>query len=167
MRLYSLLANSEYRTLTVAGPKSNPQIVLRTEELVVLLRLALERGPALTYATLAAELGMTASEVQDGYKRQGLGRGLPCRIREDHGARLRHARLLPKGRRFRPPQSRAQAFPVSRHLSGEICADPCPRHRTSAPPTGLLGGKNWEMKVAKVRKLEQTIAASGAGILEP
>lgn len=97
----------------------------------------------------------------------GLGRGLPCRIREDHGARLRHARLLPKGRRFRPPQSRAQAFPVSRHLSGEICADPCPRHRTSAPPTGLLGGKNWEMKVAKVRKLEQTIAASGAGILEP
>ena len=43
--------------------KSNPQIVLRPQDLVVLLRLALERGPAPTYATLAAELGMTASEI--------------------------------------------------------------------------------------------------------
>ena len=43
--------------------KSNPQVLLRPQDLVVLLRLALERGPAPTYATLAAELGMTASEV--------------------------------------------------------------------------------------------------------
>ena len=43
--------------------KSNPQIVLRPQDLVVLLRLALERGPAPTYAALAAELGMTASEI--------------------------------------------------------------------------------------------------------
>lgn len=43
--------------------KSNPQIVLRPQDLVVLLRLALERGPAPTYAQLAAELGMTASEI--------------------------------------------------------------------------------------------------------
>jgi hypothetical protein len=47
----------------VARSKSNPQIVLRPQDLVVLLRLALERGPAPPYATLAAELGMTASEV--------------------------------------------------------------------------------------------------------
>ncbi len=34
-------------------PKSNPQAVLRPQDLVVLLRLALERGPARTYAVLA------------------------------------------------------------------------------------------------------------------
>ena len=43
--------------------KSNPQVVLRPQDLVVLLRLELERGPAPTYAALAAELGMTASEI--------------------------------------------------------------------------------------------------------
>jgi hypothetical protein len=47
----------------VAGSRSNPQVVLRPQDLVVLLRLALERGPAPTYAALAVELGMTASEV--------------------------------------------------------------------------------------------------------
>jgi hypothetical protein len=47
----------------VSRQKSNPQIVLRPQDLVVLLRLALERGPAPTYAALAAELGMTASEI--------------------------------------------------------------------------------------------------------
>ena len=47
----------------MARLKSNPQIVLRPQDLVVLLRLALERGPAPTYATLAEELGMTASAV--------------------------------------------------------------------------------------------------------
>ena len=50
-------------------PKSNPQIALRPQDLVVLLRLALERGPAPTYATLAAELGMTASEVHGAVER--------------------------------------------------------------------------------------------------
>jgi hypothetical protein len=37
--------------------------------LVVLLRLALERGPAPTYAALAAELGMTASEIHGAVER--------------------------------------------------------------------------------------------------
>lgn len=49
--------------------KSNPQIVLRPQDLVVVLRLALERGPAPTYAALATELGMTASEVHGAVKR--------------------------------------------------------------------------------------------------
>lgn len=53
----------------MAGSKSNPQIVLRPQDLVVLLRLALERGPAPTYAVLAAELGMTASEVHGAVER--------------------------------------------------------------------------------------------------
>jgi hypothetical protein len=43
--------------------KSNPQVALRPQDLVVLLRLSLGRGSAPSYATLAAELGMTASEV--------------------------------------------------------------------------------------------------------
>ena len=46
----------------MAGAKSNPQIVLCSQELVMLLRLALERGPAPPYAALAADLGLTASE---------------------------------------------------------------------------------------------------------
>lgn len=53
----------------MARPKSNPQIALRPQDLVVLLRLALERGAAPTYATLAAELGMTASEVHGAVER--------------------------------------------------------------------------------------------------
>lgn len=53
----------------MARSKSNPQIVLRPQDLVVLLRLALERGPAPTYAALAAELGMTASEVHGAVER--------------------------------------------------------------------------------------------------
>jgi hypothetical protein len=53
----------------VARSKSNPQIVLRPQDLVVLLRLALERGTAPSYATLATELGMTASEVHGAVER--------------------------------------------------------------------------------------------------
>lgn len=53
----------------MARSKSNPQIVLRPQDLVVVLRLALERGPAPTYATLATELGMTASEVHGAVER--------------------------------------------------------------------------------------------------
>lgn len=53
----------------MARSKSNPQIVLRPQDLVVMLRLALERGSAPTYAALAAELGMTASEVHGAVER--------------------------------------------------------------------------------------------------
>lgn len=49
--------------------KSNPQMMLRPQDLVVLLRLALEHGTAPTYAILAAELGMTASEVHAAVER--------------------------------------------------------------------------------------------------
>lgn len=49
--------------------KSNPQIVLRPQDLLVLLRLAMENGPAPTYAALAADLGMTASETHGAVER--------------------------------------------------------------------------------------------------
>lgn len=50
-------------------PKSNPQIVLRPQDLVVLLRLSLAREAAPTYAALGEELGLTASEVHAGLER--------------------------------------------------------------------------------------------------
>ncbi len=53
----------------MAGAPSNPQVVLRPQDLVVLLRLALESGPAPSYAALGAELGLTASEVHAAVER--------------------------------------------------------------------------------------------------
>jgi len=80
--------------------KSNPQIVLRPQDLVVLLRLSLQQGPAPTYAALAAELSLTASEIHAGVERAlaaQLARkdasGKPAVVREalrlfvQHGAR--------------------------------------------------------------------------------
>lgn len=49
--------------------KANPQIVLRPQDLVVLLRLSLVAGAAPSYAALASELGLTASEVHAGVER--------------------------------------------------------------------------------------------------
>ena len=49
--------------------KTNPQITLRPQDVVVLLRLSLEREATLTYAALAAELRLTASEIHAGVER--------------------------------------------------------------------------------------------------
>ncbi len=85
---------------TVARSPSNPQLVLRPQDLVVLLRLALDSGPAPTYAALGAELGMTASEAHAAVERAVAARlaikdgaGKPAVIRAamkafvQHGAR--------------------------------------------------------------------------------
>lgn len=53
----------------MARSNSNPQIVLRPQDLVVLLRLTLDIGASPTYAALAADLGMTASEVHAAVER--------------------------------------------------------------------------------------------------
>ena len=50
----------------------NPQVVLRPQDLVVLFRLALEHGPPPTYAVLASELSLTASEIHAGVDRAAL-----------------------------------------------------------------------------------------------
>lgn len=84
----------------MARAKSNPQLVLRPQDLVVLLRLALERGAAPTYAALAADLGMTASEVHAAVERavaaqlarkDGAGKAMvvreALRLFLQHGAR--------------------------------------------------------------------------------
>ncbi len=80
--------------------KSNPQITLKPQDLVVLLRLALEPDAAPTYAVLASELGLTASEIHAGLERATLAQlarkdtaGKPSVVREAlklfviHGAR--------------------------------------------------------------------------------
>ena len=50
----------------------NPQVALRPQDLVVLFRLALERGPPPIYAVLASELSLTASEIHAGVDRAVL-----------------------------------------------------------------------------------------------
>lgn len=52
--------------------RSNPQVVLRPQDLVVLLRLSLDREFVPTYASLGEELGLTASEVHAGLERATL-----------------------------------------------------------------------------------------------
>jgi len=55
----------------MARAKSNPQLVLRPQDLLVLMRLALvgDADGAPGYAALAAELGLTASEVHGAVER--------------------------------------------------------------------------------------------------
>jgi len=48
---------------------SNPQTVLRPQDVVVLLRLSLDAGSVPTYAALAEELKLTASEIHAGIDR--------------------------------------------------------------------------------------------------
>lgn len=69
--------------------KSNPQIALKPQDLVVLLRLSLTPDEAPTYAALAAELALTASEIHAGMERAVLARlarkdgaGKPVVVRE-------------------------------------------------------------------------------------
>ncbi|MGH6627902.1 MAG: hypothetical protein ACRECD_15410 [Burkholderiaceae bacterium] len=49
--------------------KTNPQIVLRPQDVVVLLRLSLDREAMPAYAALAGELKLTASEIHAGVER--------------------------------------------------------------------------------------------------
>ncbi|WP_290662950.1 hypothetical protein [Aquabacterium sp.] len=55
--------------------KTNPQIVLRPQDLVVLLRLSLQDKSAPSYAALAAELSLTASEIH-----AGVGRAMAAQL---------------------------------------------------------------------------------------
>jgi len=73
--------------------KSNPQLVLRPQDVVVLLRLSLTTESAPSYAALAEELKLTASEIHAGVDR-ALGAQL---VRKDEAGKpvvLREALLL-------------------------------------------------------------------------
>lgn len=80
--------------------KSNPQIVLRPQDLVVLLRLVTADSSTVTYAALAADLSLTASETHAAIERAVMAQlarkdssGKPSVVRDalrlfiQHGAR--------------------------------------------------------------------------------
>ena len=67
-------------------PRRNPQIALKPQDLVVLLRLVLAPGEMPRYADLAAELAMTASEVHAALERAHAAR----LVRKERG----HAPIL-------------------------------------------------------------------------
>lgn len=71
--------------------KSNPQVILRPQDLVVLLRLSLEKGPAPTYATLASEVCLTASEIHAALERATLAQ---LARKDAAGKRWRHGTAL-------------------------------------------------------------------------
>lgn len=124
--------------------KSNPQVVLRPQDLVVLLRLSLEQGPPPTYAALAAELSLTASEVHAGVERASLAQlarkgpgGKPVAVLEalrmfvQHGARYgfpatrgEATRGMPTSHAAEPLASRlvqsADPVPVWPHKKGTV-----------------------------------------------
>jgi hypothetical protein len=53
----------------MSSSKSNPQIVLRPQDLVVLLSLTVHGNSPTTYAAMAADLSLTASETHAAVKR--------------------------------------------------------------------------------------------------
>lgn len=67
MRLYSAFANREYR-ISMRRP-INSQVVLKPQDLVVLLKLLLLGDQRRSFAELAAELSMSASEVHGSVNR--------------------------------------------------------------------------------------------------
>jgi hypothetical protein len=95
----------------LARSPSNPQLVLRPQDLVVLLRLALDPGPAPTYAALGAELGLTASEAHAAVERAVAAKlaikdeaGKPSVVRAALRAFVQHgARYCFPATRDRPP----------------------------------------------------------------
>ncbi|THF67563.1 hypothetical protein E6C76_01350 [Pseudothauera nasutitermitis] len=85
-------------------------MVLHPQDLVVLLRLSLEQGPPPTYAALAAELSLTASEVHAGVERARMAQlvrkgadGKPLVVREALRLFVRH------GARYCFPATRGEA----------------------------------------------------------
>lgn len=100
------MAASVYRS------KLNPQVVLRPQDVVVLLRLSLLDPGAVSppYATLAAELGLTASEIHAGLERAIVAQlarkdkaGKPSVVRDALTLFLQH------GARYAFPATRGEA----------------------------------------------------------
>lgn len=94
----------------MALPKSNRQLVLRPQDLVVLLRLSLVKDAPPTYAVLASELSLTASEVHAGVERATVAQlarkeesGKPFAVRE--ALRL----FVQQGARYAFPAVRGEA----------------------------------------------------------
>lgn len=91
----------------MARTLSNPQPVLRPQDLVVLLRLALEPGPPPSYAVLAEELGMTASEAHGAVQR-AIGANLAQKRKDGRASVIRAAlrQFVQHGARYCFPASK-------------------------------------------------------------
>lgn len=102
--------------------KSNPQVVLRPQDLVVLLRLSLERDIPPTYAALGEELGLTASEVHAGLERATLAQ-LAHKDKSGKATVVREALWLyiQHGARYSFPATRGE---VTRGLPTGYAASP-------------------------------------------
>lgn len=87
--------------------RKNPQIALKPQDLVVLLRLSLAKERVPSYAELAAELGMTASEVHAALERAHAAQ----LVRKD---RSRPPALLREALRHFALHGAAYAFPAVR-----------------------------------------------------
>jgi hypothetical protein len=125
---------------------SNPQISLRPQDLLVLLRLVLVEGSAPSYAELASNLGLTSSEVHAAVTRAVLAK----LARKDEAGRpvvlLEPLRLFVlHGARYCFPPIRGG---VTRGLPTSYAAPPLSAHIV-APPSDLP--PVWPFKHGKVR----------------
>lgn len=112
--------------------KSNPQIVLRPQDLMVLLRLSLEPGVAPSYATLASELSLTASEIHAGLER-AVAAQLAYKDAAGKVSLVREAlrRFVTQGARYTFPATRAG---LSRGMPTGYAAQPL-REKIVQPDT--------------------------------
>jgi len=125
--------------------KTNPQVVLRPQDLVVLLRLSLESGLSPTYATLGSELGLTASEVHAGLERAAIAQ----LARKDKGGKATVVRqalrsFIEHGARYAFPATRGE---LTRGLPTGYAAPPLRERivQPSEPPPV------WPHKLGTVR----------------
>ena len=129
----------------MARSKANPQAVLRPQDVVVLMRLSLGREAIPTYAALAAELGMTASEVHAAIERAVAAQ---LAVKEAGGkARV----LLPALRQFLQYGAR-YCFPATR---GSLTRG-MPTGSAAAPLNQMIRAGSdpmpvWPYKVGTVR----------------
>ena len=114
---------------------SNPQLVLRPQDLLVVLRLALASGPTPSYAALGQELGLTASEAHAAVERACVAQ---LAIRDENGKpRAIRAALRPflqHGARYCFPATRGG---LTRGVPTGYAAEPLSREirpGTDPPP---------------------------------
>lgn len=107
--------------------RSYPQVALRPQDLVVLLRLSLEAGVSPSYAALASELFLTASEIHAGLERAAIAQ----LVRKDSRGKVT---LVREALRSFVLHGARYAFPAVR---GEVTRG-MPTAHAAAPLNGLI-----------------------------
>lgn len=137
--------------------RAYPQISLRPQDLVVLLRLSLEAGPSPSYAALASELALTASEIHASLERAALAqlarkdaKGKATVVREALRLFVQH------GARYAFPPVRGE---LTRGLPTGYAAPPL-KDRIVAPagePVPVWPYKNGTVRGATLQPLYPTV----------